>query len=244
MTCLRDMLVYYNNADVSPFLEAIAKQRAFYEGKGLDLFKDGISVPGLSLRLLFTGIKKSRHFFQLFGEKNQDLHRAVKEGIVGGPSIVFCRRQVAGETLIRSIDWLGNTNPEAKLCRGVAGYDANALYLWCTAQKMPTGILVRRRREHDFKADWGSVTSKAALDWLRYEAATRKTHIHTWVDQGGERRFGPNNRPVDGYAEASDTIFEFHGCYFHGHGGECLSTKKPGAYIDFQFSRFSLDRPE
>ena len=56
MTTMRDYLVWYNNRDVTPFLEAIAKQFAFYHDRGIDMFKDGISVPGLSLLHLFNDL--------------------------------------------------------------------------------------------------------------------------------------------------------------------------------------------
>jgi hypothetical protein len=222
MTTLKDLLIYYNNADVAPFLEAIAKQRTFYEDRHLDMFKQGISVPGLSLRYLFASLEKTPHFFQMFGEKDKDLHTAVKQGIVGGPSIIFCRFQETGLTRLRAVTWKGEPNPQAKLCGGVAGYDANALYLWCTMQDMPTGMFLRRRAPN-YKKDWGMCFSRVALDWLNYEAQTRGVTIHNQFDRGGEQRLGPRNRPVDGYAKSINTVFEFHGCYWHGH--TCLKGK-------------------
>ena len=49
MTTLRYFLVWYNNRDMVPFLQAIDRQFAFYQQRGIDLFKQGISVPGLAL---------------------------------------------------------------------------------------------------------------------------------------------------------------------------------------------------
>ena len=46
---MRDFLVWYNNRDVVPFLEAIDKQFAFYKQQNIDMFKDGVSVPGRDL---------------------------------------------------------------------------------------------------------------------------------------------------------------------------------------------------
>ena len=43
MKTLREYLVWYNNRDVTPFLEAIDKQAAFYHDQHIDIFKDGIS---------------------------------------------------------------------------------------------------------------------------------------------------------------------------------------------------------
>ena len=47
MTTLRDFLVWYNNRDVVPFLQAIDRQFAFYQQRGIDMFKQGIrsAVP-------------------------------------------------------------------------------------------------------------------------------------------------------------------------------------------------------
>ena len=54
METLREYLIWYNNRDVTPFLDAIAKQAGFYKHQNIDMFKDGISVPGLSLLHLFN----------------------------------------------------------------------------------------------------------------------------------------------------------------------------------------------
>lgn len=52
METFSDFLIWYNNKDV-PFLEAIDKMFAFYKYKQTDMFKQAISVPGLTLRHLF-----------------------------------------------------------------------------------------------------------------------------------------------------------------------------------------------
>ena len=44
MKTIRDFLVWYNNLDVIPFLEAISKQTVFYQKRGIDMFKDGIDL--------------------------------------------------------------------------------------------------------------------------------------------------------------------------------------------------------
>ena len=35
------------------------------------------------------------------------------------------------------------------------------------------------------------------------------------AENGGEYRI--NNYKVDGYDEANNTVYEFHGCHWHGH---------------------------
>ena len=42
MTTMRNFLVWYNNRDVVPFLEAIDKLFAFYQQQHIDMFKDGV----------------------------------------------------------------------------------------------------------------------------------------------------------------------------------------------------------
>ena len=53
MKTFRDILIWYNNRDVVPVLEAIEKQFLFYKLRHIDMFKDGISVPGLTMTFLF-----------------------------------------------------------------------------------------------------------------------------------------------------------------------------------------------
>lgn len=52
MKTFKDFLEWYNNLDVLPFVEAIEKMKEFYKLKRLDIFKDGVSLPGLVLKYL------------------------------------------------------------------------------------------------------------------------------------------------------------------------------------------------
>ena len=67
MKTLRDLLVYYNNLDVQPFLRALGNQLDTYRSAGLDLLKDACTLPGLSLRL---GMKGLAGVFFTFGMAN------------------------------------------------------------------------------------------------------------------------------------------------------------------------------
>ena len=58
----------------------------------------------------------------------------LKGAVVGGPSLVFCRKYEAGLTRIRSYK-----HQDAKVCRKVLGYDANALYPSTMLGLMPCG---------------------------------------------------------------------------------------------------------
>ena len=54
-----------------------------------------------------------------------------------------------------------------------------------------------------------------SLRWLEKEAALRKIHIHhAACGHGGERWV--ESAPVDGYNHETKTVFQYHGCYWHG----------------------------
>ena len=203
MTTMRDYLVWYNNRDVTPFLEAIDKQFAFYRDRDIDMFKDGISVPGLSLLYLFSNLPKDT-FFTVFNNTNKDAHKLVKDNIVGGPAIIFHRYHEKGITKIRG---------GSELCRKIVGYDANALYLWALMQDMPTGWYVRRREENGFRPQQAQPYGQMAIQWLTRESdRTGCTIRHQ--GNGREKRVG--KLLVDGWCAKTRTAYQFHGCYFHG----------------------------
>ena len=71
-------------------------------------------------------------------------------GMIGGPSIVFCRYAEARVSQIRSHIYSrsdseageaagAKLSEDAKTCRAVLGLDANSLYLYCSGQEMPCG---------------------------------------------------------------------------------------------------------
>ena len=203
MTTMRDYLVWYNNRDVTPFLEAIAKQFAFYHDRGIDMFKDGMSVPGLSLLHLFNDLPNDT-YFTVFNRTNSDLHELVKDNIVGGPAIIFHRYHEKNVTRI----W-GGSEP----CRSIVGYDANALYLWALMQDMPTGWYVRRREENGFRPQQAQPYGQMAAQWLTSVSSKTGRDIRH-QSNGREKRIG--KLLVDGWCAETRTAYQFHGCYFHG----------------------------
>ena len=52
MKTFADWLEYYNNLGVGSFLKALEKMRRFYSGFDVDIFKDAVSLPGVSLQYL------------------------------------------------------------------------------------------------------------------------------------------------------------------------------------------------
>ena len=67
-------------------------------------------------------------------------------------------------------------------------------------------------------------TSPQCHEWLEKEEKRLGFHIHhASCGHGGERCF--LGSPVDGYEPKSRTVFEFHGCFYHGCP-RCVKTKR------------------
>ena len=137
MKTFKDWVRYYNNLDVAPGLEALEKMRNFYTEKGIDIMKDAVSIPGVSLHYLLKGaIERNAELYA----PSKEAYEMLKEAVVGGPSLVFTRYHEVGKTRIRSHQYTG-----AKMCQNILGYDANALYLSTMLRDMPCG---KERVEH------------------------------------------------------------------------------------------------
>ena len=167
---MKDWLKEYNLADVTPFIEALEKTREQYYPDEIDLLKDAVSIPGISMMYVLNEALKRKKYSEpdLFApgepckcecssddcgktegcEKCKEIrdnckictkneaYEMLTTGMIGGPSIVFCRYAEAGVSKIRSHIYRGG---DAKTCRSVQGLDANSLYLFCSGQEMPCG---------------------------------------------------------------------------------------------------------
>ena len=131
MKTFKDWLEYYNNLDVAPGLEALEKMKKFYIEKGIDILKDAVSIPGVSLHYLLKGaIERKAELYA----PSKEAYEMLKGAVVGGPSLVFTRYHEVGKTWIRSHQY---TDP--RVCQNILGYDANALYLSTMLNDMPCG---------------------------------------------------------------------------------------------------------
>ena len=202
MKCFGDYVKYYNNLDVTGLVEGIEKMITIKISDGLDMFKDSVSLPGLTQRYLFRHLGDD--YFTIFSDEHKHIYKEMKAGVVGGPSLVFCRYQEKGKTLIKG----------KELCQRVIGYDANSLYLNCTGKEMPTGWYELREKEKDFKKS--TKYSTQSIEWLEYLMQSQDIYIrHAENHVHGEKRI--ENYSVDGYCKETNTVYEYLGCYFHGH---------------------------
>ena len=68
----------------------------YYQDRGLCIFKQSISVPGISQILGFRSITNKEDQFFLFNKKNKDMADLFMKNNTGGPSLIFNRFSEAG----------------------------------------------------------------------------------------------------------------------------------------------------
>ena len=203
MKQFKDYVRYYNNHDVVGMIEGIDKMLAIENEEGLDVFKESVSLASLAQLYLQRKLDENDYFCGI-SAKHSHIYKDLKSlGIVGGPSIIFHRYQEAGKTLIKG----------KHLCKKVTGYDANALYLCCTGEDMCTGHYVLREKKTDYKRETGY--SREAINWLEFLISTGLDIRHAENTPHGEKRI--DDYSVDGFCEENNTVYEYYGCYFHGH---------------------------
>lgn len=81
---LRDMLYFYNAADVGGLIEAIRKMKSFWQTFNLDALKQAISLPGLSFESMLLYLHKESPFtiLQTFNSSNADLFDLLRRNLV------------------------------------------------------------------------------------------------------------------------------------------------------------------
>ena len=98
MKSFEDFLMWYNNKDVVPTLEAMPKMIEFYHQKETDMLKLGCTSPNSANICLH---KSTDSKFHPFTESDKDFLEKIREDTVEGPPIVFTRKAVFDETFIR-----------------------------------------------------------------------------------------------------------------------------------------------
>ena len=229
MKTMKDYLIYYNNLDVEPFVRAINEHSKFFTERGVDMFKDGLTLPGLTLKFLFENTQVNATPFTLFPNRDSDIHDLLRKNLVGGPSIIFHRHHSSGVTKIRERMY----GVSSKICRHIVGVDANSLYLKCMGEAHCTGFYIVRRRETNFKPEKSQQVSYSAVEWLRYRSIVDNVKILHQYNYG-EVVVGSQRIRVDGFVPNSKIVYQFHGCYWHGHtcraNRDTLSTE-PGRVL-------------
>ena len=162
----------------------------------------------MTLKYLFSYLSPQT-YFSLFDQANSDLYHLIKDNKKGGPSIIFHRYHEGADTIIRETE----KGQAVKLCEKIVGYDANALYLWALLQDMPTVSYTRRMAESEFKPKGSIRMAIKGLEWVPHK---EKIHIRHQLNNA-EKRIGGRKFPVDGFHTQTQTVYQLHGCYWHGH---------------------------
>lgn len=226
-TCMRDMLCEYNNADCKPFISALTNLQCEYFAQGLDLWKVSVSCPGLARILLMRHAQAKNTLFPLIHPEDEDLFWLYKAATTGGPSIVFTRKAISGQTYL---------DPDKKqvLCNSIEGYDCTAMYCQTLRNPFPTFMYVRRFEETGFEPRYRLHYFKMYV-WLDYMSKELNCHIRTKLNCGADVRAG--RFYLDGLGTRPDgglIALEYNGCYVHFHGrGQCKlarNSPNPQAY--------------
>ena len=89
------------------------------------------ALPNLANTSLYSSTNVK---FYPLPEGDKDLLEKIREDMRGGPSIVFTRKAVVGQTRIRS---------SSNSCKSIVCIDASQLYTYAMCQPMPTGLYTR-----------------------------------------------------------------------------------------------------
>ena len=121
-----------------------AKKIAFHHDRDIDTLKLGYILPNLANICLH---KSTDAIFNPLKEGDEGLLVKNREDVVGGPCVVFARKAVVDETLIRKF---------TIVCNAIVGIDASRLYPYSMCQPMPTGLYTR----WDLNSETGSITPR------------------------------------------------------------------------------------
>ena len=102
------------------------------------------------------------------------------------------------------------------MCGHILGVDANSLYLKCMGEAHCTGYYVVCRRVNQYRPEQSQKVSRAAAEWLRFRAIADSVNILHQYNHG-EVSLGEARVRVDGLVPKLNRVYQFHGCYWHGH---------------------------
>ena len=131
----------------------------------------------------------------------------VREDIVGGPCIVFTRKAVVDEIVIRK-----STNS----CKSIVGIDASQLYPYSMYQPMPTGLYTRWSYDTDLKKFMPRQNKTGSFETMvlsYFQQTHPECKIESNVTSGIQKKIDCFS--FDGNCNHCNTIFEARGCYFH-----------------------------
>ena len=204
MQTFRDFLMWYNNKDVEPTLEAMKKMISFYHSRQVDMLKLGYTLPNLANRFLHSSTDAA--FFP-FCEKDKEYDNYIRKWLTGGSSIIFTWYAKVGETKIRESE---------NVCKSIVGIDASQLYAFSMTKEMPTGPYTKWEYNEETEKfhpnrNWRSYFEQQVMDYFQQVHPNCK--IQTQFTHKKQKKLGPYL--FDGFCNHCNTVFEAMGCFFH-----------------------------
>ena len=232
---LADFLLYYNELDVMPLVQAVNKWLTGFhifkpdgspdEVKGCDVLKVTVGIPSVARESMYKMATQHPKFlgFPLFDDKNKVIHEKFEDNISGGPSIVFSFHHKAGETVIRPDD-----KGQGKVCQSILGYDACSLYGSRFLKPLPHGIPIKyevmdRSKVKDadpertyFKRSVAChLESRLEMQYLTHpRIKERYPDLLHKFNQGFQYKVG--HFLCDAVSHGQKLILEINSCYYHG----------------------------
>ena len=176
----------------------------FYHNKGIDMLELGCTLPNSANLCLH---KSTDSNFYPFIESDKDLLEKIRGDMVGGPSILFTRKAVVDETLLRK---------SSNLCKSIVGIGASQLYPYSMCQTMPTGLYTRWKYDSEtkrFTARQNKSRSFENMILSYFHQSRPDCKIESNVTTGRQNKIDCFS--VDGICYHCNTVFEAMGCYFH-----------------------------
>ena len=197
----KDFLMWCNNKDVVPTLEAMQEIIEFHYQEEMDMLKLGCTLANLANSYL-QNLTDSK--FYPFTESDKDLFEKIREDMVGGPSIVFSRMTVVDETFI-----LKSTN----LFKSIVGIDASQLYSYSMCQPMSTGLYASWNQNSESQKIMRRQKKTRSFKnmVLSYFQQTRpESRVESNVTIGRQKKIDCFS--VDGTCNRCNTVFGAMGC--------------------------------
>ena len=150
--------------------------KAYYTKLGVDIFKDAVSLPGVSMQYILQGILRRCNAPELYAP-GKEAYEMLKAAVVGGPSLMFTHKHIAGQTRIRSHKY-----DLARIVKRILGFDANSLYPSTMAKEMPCGKETVVHYEDPVQAAKELIPKMYAKRWFGFAEVDIEVPRDMWED--------------------------------------------------------------
>ena len=124
--------------------------------------------------------------------------------MTGGPSIVFTRKAVVDQTLIRNSE---------NICKSIVGIDASQLSPSQCVKKCPLCFTLNGNLIQKIKARQNKLTNFGNMFMSFLQSQSPYCNIESYYTTRTQKRIDCFN--VDGFCAHCKTMFEAMGCYVH-----------------------------